>query len=221
MSDYFTNLAARALGVGAVARPRPSLFEPRRGAAEPPIPVEPARSDVEPEVRAPDVGAEASPGRKPAEPATIREREGTSAPDGDRGPPQVAAPQRTPGRGRRRAETAPSGPAEVGAAPSAARERSAPAAPPEPEAPRPSVRTQSARPAELQRRLAAPAIAARPPRPQVSARDAPAPTVRVTIGRVDVRAVTPEQPPEPGRKPRQASRMSLDDYLSRRGKQSG
>ena len=221
MSDYLTNLAARALGVAEVARPRPSLFEPRRGVAEPPIPAEPARGEVEPEVRAPDVAAEAPPRRQPAEPAAVREREGTSAPDGDRGPPRVAAPQRAPGRGRRRPETAPPRPAEPGAAPSAARERRAPAAPFEPAAPRLGVPTQPARPAELQRPVAAPVLAARPPRPQVAAGDAPAPTVRVTIGRVDVRAVTPEQPPEQKRKPKRAPRMSLDEYLSRPGRPAG
>ena len=220
MSDYLTNLAARALGMSVVARPRRPLFEPRRGAPETRLPIEADRDGAEPDARAPDLVAD-SPVRGPAEPAAIREREGTSAPDGDPGPPRVAAPSRPPGRGRSRAETAPPRPAEHGAARSAAKGREAPAAPREPETPRPGMRTQPARPAEPVRAVAAPVLAARPPRPQVSARDAPAPTVRVTIGRVDVRAVTPEQPPEPQRKPRRAPRMSLDDYLSRPGKQSG
>jgi hypothetical protein len=42
--------------------------------------------------------------------------------------------------------------------------------------------------------------------------DPPAPTIRITIGRVEVRAVTP--PPAPSRRPaRPAPRMSLDEYL--------
>jgi hypothetical protein len=221
MSDYFTNLAARALGMSVAVRPRPSLFEPRPGTADPPAPSEPDRGGVERGARALDVAAEAPPRRQPAEPEAVRKREGTSAPDGDPGPPPVAAPSRAPGRGRSRAETAPPRPAPHGAGHSASKGREVPAALREPEAPRPAGRTQPARQEEPGRAVAAPAIAARPPRPQLPPKDAPAPTVRVTIGRVDVRAVTPEQPPEPGRKPRQAPRMSLDDYLSRPGKQSG
>jgi len=47
------------------------------------------------------------------------------------------------------------------------------------------------------------------------------PTVRVTIGRVDVRAVTPEKPPEPKPKPRPVPRMSLDEYLTRDRRRAG
>lgn len=39
--------------------------------------------------------------------------------------------------------------------------------------------------------------------------------VRVTIGRIDVRAVKVEEPPEPRKKPRPGPRMSLDEYLGR------
>jgi hypothetical protein len=211
MSDYLTNLAARALGRSVVARPRRLLFELRRGAAETPL-----RGGAEPEARAPEAVVD-SPVREPATPEAIRERDGTAVPDGDRGPLRVAAPPRAPGRGRSRAAAALPGPAEHGAAPSAAKERRVPAAPPKPETHRPGVRTEPARPGSL-RAEAPPVLAARPPRPQVPAKDAPASTVRVTIGRVDVRAVTPEQPPEQRRKPTRAPRMSLDDYLSRLGR---
>jgi hypothetical protein len=60
-----------------------------------------------------------------------------------------------------------------------------------------------------------PLLGSRPPRTTLRTRQEEPPTVRVTIGRVDVRAVTPEQPPEPKPKPRPAPRMSLDEYLSR------
>jgi hypothetical protein len=44
-----------------------------------------------------------------------------------------------------------------------------------------------------------------------------APTVRVTIGRIEVRAVTPPSPPELGAGLAQARpQLSLDDYIKQR-----
>jgi hypothetical protein len=55
-------------------------------------------------------------------------------------------------------------------------------------------------------------VPAAPDWKRAAAPDPPAPTIRVTIGRVEVRAVTPT--PAPSRKPaRPAPRMSLDEYL--------
>ena len=65
-----------------------------------------------------------------------------------------------------------------------------------------------------------PAVARPHPTVEVSPAPAgPAPTVRVTIGRIEVRAVPPPAPPEPRPAPRSAEpALSLDDYLKlRRG----
>jgi hypothetical protein len=65
-----------------------------------------------------------------------------------------------------------------------------------------------------------PAVARPHPTFEVSPAPAgPAPTVRVTIGRIEVRAVPPPAPPEPRPAPRSAEpALSLDDYLKlRRG----
>ena len=45
--------------------------------------------------------------------------------------------------------------------------------------------------------------------------------MRVSIGRIEVRAVKVEEPPEPRKKPRQAPRISLDDYLGRARERAG
>jgi hypothetical protein len=77
---------------------------------------------------------------------------------------------------------------------------------------RSSVTTPSPRPT----RVASDAsLAVRPSFPARVKRDTPEPIVRVTIGRIEVRAVKTEEPPEPRRKPRRAPRISLDDYLGR------
>lgn len=44
--------------------------------------------------------------------------------------------------------------------------------------------------------------------------------MRVSIGRIDVRAVKAEQPPEPRKKARPGPRMSLDEYLGRPGERT-
>lgn len=58
-----------------------------------------------------------------------------------------------------------------------------------------------------------------PPTPPTAVAPAPGPTVRITIGRVEVRAVPPPPAPEPAapRRPEEAPRLSLSDYLKRGG----
>ena len=68
--------------------------------------------------------------------------------------------------------------------------------------------------AELAAADARPA-AANLPAPQTSANGAPEPEIRVTIGRVEVRAVFPEQPVKRSAPPRFRPSVTLDDYLSR------
>ena len=51
MSEFLGNLAARALGLSAVARPRPSIFEPRR-ATPGPLALEPETVSVPQAARA-------------------------------------------------------------------------------------------------------------------------------------------------------------------------
>lgn len=70
------------------------------------------------------------------------------------------------------------------------------------------------------RRSVAPMTAASVSQVSATDRGRPAePVVQVTIGRVEVRAVTPPVRQEKSRKP--SSAMSLDDYLKRRGGRSG
>jgi hypothetical protein len=59
------------------------------------------------------------------------------------------------------------------------------------------------------------AAAANRPAPQAPANGAPEPEIRVTIGRVEVRAVFPEQPVKSSAPPRFRPSVTLDDYLSR------
>jgi hypothetical protein len=74
---------------------------------------------------------------------------------------------------------------------------------------------ETAPPPRPTRAATEPGVAARPSFPTLPRRAPPEPIVRVTIGRIDVRAVKPEEPAEPRRKPRPEPRMSLEDYLDR------
>lgn len=47
----------------------------------------------------------------------------------------------------------------------------------------------------------------------------PAPIIRVNIGRIEVRAVTPAAPPARSKRPRAGPMLSLEDYLKQRGGQ--
>jgi len=64
-------------------------------------------------------------------------------------------------------------------------------------------------------------LVAPPSLPVFARRDAAEPTVRVTIGRIDVRALKAEEPAEPPKKPKPAPRMSLDEYLGRPRERAG
>jgi hypothetical protein len=72
--------------------------------------------------------------------------------------------------------------------------------------------TTSAEPASA---LARPAVSNPQPASQPLAVAAAEPSIRVTIGRVEVRAVFPDQPVKRTPPPRFRPRVSLDDYLSR------
>lgn len=217
MSEFLGNLAARALGLSAVARPRPSLFEPRRTAPDP-LALEPeavsspqasraeeapqapnrreqtrSTREVEPQQRQPkpsvEMEAEAPPIRAlRAQRPPVRTRARPAPPRGDE---PVSTPILAETRARRAAP--PPEPADVAAGQAIGAE---PPVRPTRGAPEPSLAVRPSFPAELRR-------------------DAPAPTVRVTIGRIDVRAVEAKEPPEPRKKPRPAPRISLDDYLGR------
>jgi hypothetical protein len=227
MTDYLGRLAARALGVGEVAQPRRSLFEPRRGAPEPFASVEledaaPPRSEASTRPREatrlpqPEAPVAPEPAGRPPLPPTLRAPEGTV--------PGAPVPERAPAAAARRAQEEAVSPTVRRRTP--ARESVARPARPTPEpapARRPTVRDALAPRAQAPppaRRAApavvAPTLAVRPPPPplNVQVRE-PAPTVRVTIGRVDVRAVAPEPPARPKRKPKPAPRVSLDEYLGR------
>jgi hypothetical protein len=81
----------------------------------------------------------------------------------------------------------------------------------------PVPRQETAAPAQ-DAELASPAprpTAANPPASQTSASGAPEPEIRVTIGRVEVRAVFPEQPGNRSAAPRFRPSVTLDDYLAR------
>ncbi len=59
--------------------------------------------------------------------------------------------------------------------------------------------------------------AAPPPQLAPASQAPPVPTIRVTIGRVEVRAVMPPAPPPPARLPAATGlTLSLDDYLKQR-----
>lgn len=215
MSDYLTSLAARALGVTDVARPRRSMFEPRRGAPEPVAASEPARSsrlDEAPMERDEGTSALTAP------PPVLAPRQARRPPSRAEEPPAPKTPakpsRREPLRAsvRRRRLSAPAPPV---AAPAAKPESAAPA---QSEVEERSPDPVAASPPGSRRTDAQVAptllLSARPPRGADPSEAASPPTVRVTIGRVDVRAVMPERQPEPKRQPRLAPRMSLDDYLS-------
>lgn len=217
MSEFLGNLAARALGLSAVARPRPSLFEPRRAAPDSPalepeaVPV-PQASRAEEASRAPDrrertrSAREVEPRRRQPKPSVETEGEA---------PPVRALPAERP-LVRTRAKAAPQPGDEPVNVPAFAETRPRRAAPPPAPADVPADRAIEAKPRVWPTRAASgPSLDVRPSFPAELRRDAPEPAVRVTIGRIDVRAVKAEEPPEPRKNPRPTPRISLDDYLGR------
>ncbi|TMJ95088.1 MAG: hypothetical protein E6G67_07990 [Actinobacteria bacterium] len=228
MSDYLTSLAARALGVADVVRPSRSLFEPRRGARDPAAeaeldaesprapatqptskpPVQRVDAASEPH-EAPTVGGEkARP--EPVSPAPVALR--PHAVDAASGPERRATRASPPSRERssRRFDVAarvapgrvPAKPDEV-ETPEVLEVAAEVAATPRPDRP--------AKPGPW------PPARETSPRPAAPAEPAQPPIVRVTIGRVDVRAVAPEKSPERERSPKPSPTVSLDEYLGRSG----
>jgi hypothetical protein len=221
MSDHLARLAARALGLADTVRPRRTLFEPQRLVPEPgssadqetertPAPMSPPVEVAE--TRHSDLAVgKPEIAEQPAPP--VRAEEQVAEP-----PSEIAGP---PGRPLEPVPPAPDRTPEPAQKP----EQAAARREPQPERqPKPPLRSRSAAEPEPQGRGAAPrpAVAQRTPLLANRRRDpSPAaepeaeqpPTVRVTIGRVDVRAVVPDEPVERG--PKQPPRMSLDEYLSR------
>lgn len=219
MSDYLGAMATRALGLSAVARPRPSLFEPRRAAPEPPVVEQEAVSAPQP-LRAEEAPRARSERIRPAseiEPLKRRRQEepGPAAETGAAAPPLPSLPAEPPAvRPGAKAESPPS---DRAAATPVVREAGARRTPPPPEPAKappvgPIETTPAARPAQA---APEPTLAVSPSFPTLARRDAPEPTVRVTIGRIDVRAVRLVEPPEPRKKPRPEPGMSLEEYLDR------
>jgi hypothetical protein len=220
MSDYLTRLAARALGTAELARPRRSIFEPRPGVPEP-LALEPASARVEAEAQAesPERAAEPAPPRRRADAEPRRARDQTPAPEAEGELRRPPAPSRqVPRRPRRRAQPVPAPAAEVASTDPMARGPTAPERPPKLEAALPDAAGlgPAARLTPQERVEPPPLLAARPPpRAALPVKEASSPTVRVTIGRVDVRAVATEPSLKPRRKEKPAPRMSLDEYLGR------
>jgi hypothetical protein len=202
MADYLAGLAARALGVETVVRPRPAMrFEPQPG-EEPEVaratearPLEPRRAAAE--VPATGPAAQPTSGELPPRVTDVEEAlHGAPRVPPSPATPAVEAPER---RGARSSTPAPPEARTTSqAAPPPAAARVEPAGERAAALVRPTTR----------RRTAAPAA------PSHVATELP--PVRVTIGRIEVRAVTPpaQTPPRPA--PRGPAPLSLDDYLEQR-----
>ncbi len=224
MSDFLTNLIARTYAVTPAIQPRlPSLFETLLAATDQrsgfspaspgfPAPEPPAAPDAVSPIEAPSaIAAELPP--QPALPPEAS----SATPPSEAHIPNDGTERRTPFRREPastplRAETEFGAPAKhgVSAYEPATRGsfRDRPATDPagfEETAPRPL------RPAN---RPAPPAFAARPAGLRMAAQES-RPTIRVTIGRVEVRAVQSPAPAPKAAKPAQP-RLSLDEYLKPR-----
>lgn len=217
MSEFLGNLAARALGLSAVARPRPSIFEPRRATAQP-LALEPEPVSLPHAARAEEAP---SPPTRPKRTRPAREgapqarQPAPSAETEAEAPPVGALPAEMPAARTRARVAPPPGDGRVNA-PAVAEQgvavlrAASPAAPAGIPADTPIVATPSPQPTQVAARASLPV---KPSFPTRIRRDTPGPTVRVSIGRIEVRAVKAEEPPEPRKKPKQAPRISLDDYL--------
>jgi len=229
MSDYLGNLAARALGLSVVARPRQTLFEPRRAAPEPLTAaeadaiLEPRAAAVEnaPQVPARRGRSQPTPSLEPQQQhgrqALEAAQAGTEAP--------LARPARAdPAPSRRRASPVPprdDKPARLPAPAVTGPRHVTPTPEPRAAATAGPIETTTLRPARPTPLTPEPSLVARPPATAVPRGATTEPTVRVTIGRIDVRAVRAEEPTEPRKKPRPAPRMSLDEYLGRPRERAG
>jgi hypothetical protein len=193
MADYLTGLAARALGVAKVVRPRPAAWfgsalpfeeqEPASVAASP-VPVRPRATPktggIEPVERPAPTPGRVTRVRTPP-PSTVEpELEPAALRDDMSLLPTDAAPPRRPGRRPPSTGTAP--------VPSVERARAIV---------RPAARRAVEQPVPLE------TVKREPP------------PVRVTIGRIEVRAVAaPPAPPRPA--PERPAPLSLDEYLELR-----
>jgi hypothetical protein len=220
VSDYFTRLAERAIGTTPLPRPAlPSPFEPASLAGF---------EEIELEVPASGVStrqAETGPPPRVGQALVIdlnqpRSDQTANTPARQVVEPAHSAPDSVP-LSRQRAVDATT-PAAAGQVLVHEHHREIierqsivvaplPAATPpgEPATPAPQPRRIEARP------LTQATVAASLPTSRDPAHDAPAPTVvQVTIGRVDVRAVTPPTPSRERSRPQRPPRPSLEDYLS-------
>jgi hypothetical protein len=199
MGDLVASLARRALGVATVLRPRPA-----------------SRFEDEPLGRVSSVPRESAPPSAPAPVDRGRDESPRTASDPLPIEPSVASPpSRDDGVDDRSAPADPGAPAERTA-------RSRPSKPPaEPARKEESVppaheegpRRPANRPAAIVPETIQPARLERPAR---TASHGEAAAVRVTIGRIEVRAVAPPAPP-PRRKAAPAVvPLGLDEYLERR-----
>lgn len=243
MSDYLKNLAARTLDPSTVVQPRlASRFEPPPGEpglvtdfeVETEFEASPAEPPVEARAETPHAPvttrAESAP-RVPAEhspPPVFERRPEVSPHEQSPAPASERAPDPAPSQTFVNRETPRQTAANVEVLKSAAREETAESVPaavraaarPSPEAAEPQTTRSGPRVVEP-RLLPAPKVSEAPQSrasftPEPAHEDA-APTIRVTIGRVDVRAVAAgsketKRAPAP---PRPA--LTLEDYLRRRG----
>lgn len=231
MSDYLSNLAARTLGLTEGIHPRlPSLFEPSpatvRSGSEPPPWLGPDARSAEP---------------IPTEP--VREPTSAAGPRGELFGDAVQPVPRRPTEARARhaggvaAGLAPTGGLATdlpGDAPDGARPETSREQVIGPGLPDVGLRAEAgprSGPTILRPNEFLPAVGARtttvvpqtpvprpfvpPSSPASTARPEPGPAVRVTIGRVEVRAISP--PASPLRQPRAAPpKPSLEEYLRSR-----
>jgi hypothetical protein len=225
MSEFLGNLAARALGLSAVARPRPSIFEPRRAAPEP-LALEPEAVSVPHSARAEEAPrAPTRPKRnQPAREAESQARHPTpSAETEAEAPPVRALPAEMPAARTHARAAPPPGDGRTNA-PAVAEQgvavlrAASPAEPAETPADTAIMTTPSPQPTRV---APWPRLPVKPSFPVRVKRETPGPTVRVSIGRIEVRAVKAEEPSEPRKRPRQAPRISLDDYLGRASERAG
>lgn len=209
MGNYLESLAARALGVATVVRPRPAARFEAQPVAEPETHTGP-----------------------PGGPRAVASRSRLGAPAVNRAPPSPAHAAydgtgfdgpREPGSGEPRGRLAASSDSHrhvPDATPSlAAAARTPPITAPaqaEPTLARSAQEPQSRSDVVRPRAVRVPARA-RAPAPAPSRRQrAEPPPVQVTIGRIEVRAVAPAAPVVPPRAPRRPTPMSLDEYLEQR-----
>jgi hypothetical protein len=228
MSDHLTRLAARALGRGDAVQPRlPSLFEAASPALDAHVASEAPPEDPgtlraarpwtaeRPVPRWPGIDdRSAQPGDRRATPPGDHRAApaGDALPSGDAAPPSGTAAASGRDRDASRARDARGGAAPEDGRPSERTdERRSPADPPpdpaQPVAPprnRPDA-SPEARGAAPERSLRPAVVVERPAREN-------APSVRITIGRVEVRAAA-APPPRPAPARPRGPRLSLDEYV--------